>query len=235
MDDQSNAGRLAARPRPFAPMAWPLPPGLHPLGLHPLGLHPLGMGGARDGLLRVPAAPLDGPLPLIVMLHGAGGDAERMLRRILPIADAALLLLPESLGATWDVLEGGYGPDVARIDAALARILAAWPVDPARLAIAGFSDGASYALSLAMMNGGLFSHALAFSPGFAVPVSIEGQPRLFLSHGTEDAILPIARCSRRLVPKLRQAGYAVEYLEFPGQHELPEAVARAGLAWLNGP
>ncbi|WP_135470004.1 alpha/beta hydrolase [Crenalkalicoccus roseus] len=211
------AGRLQARPRRVAEAApWPLPPGLHPLG----------QGGARDGRLRVPAAPGAGALPLIVMLHGHGGGAERMLRRLGPVAEAGLVALPESLGATWDVLEGGYGPDVARLDAALARLFAAWPVDPARLAIGGFSDGASYALSLALMNGDLFSHALAFSPGFAAPLGIEGRVRIFISHGRADPILPIGTCSRRLVPGLRRAGFPLRYLEFEGGHEIPEAVAR---------
>jgi len=192
------------------------------------------MGGARDGALRVPSAPGAGPLPLILMLHGHGGTAERALRRVVSIADAALVVLPESLGATWDVLEGGYGPDVARIDAALARVFAAWPVDSARLAVAGFSDGASYALSLAVMNGDLFTHCLAFSPGFVAPVRFEGRPRLFISHGVLDEILPIESCSRRLVPRLHRAGYPGRYMEFPGGHEVPEAVAAEALAFLNG-
>lgn len=217
-----EAGQLLARPRPFAPAGWPMA----------AGLHPLGMGDGRDGLLRVPP-PVAGPLPLIVMLHGYGGGAEKALRRLLPIADAALVVLPESLGATWDVLEGGYGPDIQRLDAVLARILADWPIDPARLALAGFSDGASYALSVAMMNGALFSHALAFSPGFAAPMRLEGKPRMFVSHGTEDEILSIDHCSRRLVPKLQRTGYAVQYQEFPGRHELPAAIAQAALDFLN--
>ncbi|NOG72588.1 alpha/beta hydrolase [Roseicella sp. DB1501] len=223
-EDGHAAGRIAipaAPPPPGTP--WPLPPGLHPLGL----------GGGRDGLLRVPAGlPPDRALPLIVMLHGATGDAARTLRRLAPIADSALILLPESLGRSWDVLEGGYGPDIARIEAALARILAAWPVDPHRLAVAGFSDGASYALSLALMNGGLFTHALAFSPGFVAPMRLEGRPRLFLSHGTEDAVLSIEHCSRRLVPKLQRAGYPVIYREFAGGHTLPPEIAVTALAFL---
>jgi phospholipase/carboxylesterase len=190
------------------------------------------MGGDRDGRLRVPPGAVSGPLPLIVMLHGYSGGAERALRRIAGIADQALVMLPESLGATWDVLEGGYGPDIARIDAALARVFAAWPVDPARLAIAGFSDGASYALSLALMNGALFSHCLAFSPGFAAPVRLERGARVFVSHGTEDEILPIENCSRRLVPKLRASGFQGQYVEFPGKHEVPEAIARQALEFM---
>ena len=222
--------RMVPRRGASSPGHAPSPP---PPGHCRQGLHPLGLGAPRDGLLRVPAPPIEGALPLIVMLHGYGSGAERVLRRLLPIADAALILLPESLGATWDVLEGGYGPDIQRLDAALSSILAAWPIDPARLAVAGFSDGASYALSLAMMNGALFSHALAFSPGFAAPMRLEGKPQYFISHGTADDILPIDHCSRRLMPKLQRAGYQGQYLQFPGGHEVPAAIAQAAMDFLN--
>ncbi|TDH59161.1 phospholipase [Dankookia rubra] len=222
-DDDHAAGRIDVRPSPPRPdAARPLPPGLHPLG----------MGGGRDGLLRVPSAAAPGPLPLIVMLHGATGDAARALRRIAPIADAALVVLPDSIGQSWDVLEGGYGPDIARIEAALRRVLAEWPVDPKRLAVAGFSDGASYALSLALMNGGLFTHCLAFSPGFVAPMRLEGKPRLFLGHGTADPVLNFDLCTRRLVPKLRRAGYPLIVREFDGGHEVPEEIAVTALAFL---
>lgn len=228
-DPQGAApGRLSARPTPRGAGAWPLPPGLHALG----------MGGGRDGLLRVPdnAALAAAPLPLIIMLHGAGSGAERALRRILPIADAALVALPESAGATWDIIaEGGYGTDIARIDAALTRILADWPIDPTRLAIAGFSDGASYAFSLALMNGDLFSHGLIFSPGFALPSCIVGRAAFFISHGIFDEVLNIDHGTRRLVARLKAGGWGHRYVEFDGGHTLPEPVARAALDFLNEP
>ncbi len=227
--DAPPPGRLAARPGDAAPDAgWPLPPGLHSLG----------MGDGRDGLIRVPDNPAlaGGPLPLIVMLHGAGSGAERALRRILPIAEDALVVLPESAGATWDIIEeGAYGPDIARLDVMLARILAAWPVDPGRLAIAGFSDGASYAFSLALMNGDLFSHALIFSPGFAAPTCIHGKADFFVSHGVLDEVLNIDFGTRRLVKRLLDGGWGVRYVEFDAGHTLPEPVARAALEFLNEP
>jgi len=41
-------------------------------------------------------------------------------------------------------------------------------------------------------------------------------------------VLPIDRCSRRLVPILREDGYDVDYREFDGGHELrTELVAAA--------
>jgi phospholipase/carboxylesterase len=228
--DPPAPGRLSARPAepPPDPASWPLPAGLHPLGL----------GGGRDGLIRVPANPaLAGrPLPLVVMLHGAGSGAERALRRLEPIAEEALLVLPESLGATWDLIEeGGYGADIARLDVVLGRVLAEWPVDPRRLAIAGFSDGASYAFSLGLMNGDLFSHALVFSPGFAAPSCLVGQASFFVSHGVLDEVLNIDHGTRRLVAKLRAGGWAHRYVEFDGGHTLPGPVLRAALDYLNEP
>jgi predicted esterase len=87
-------------------------------------------------------------------------------------------------------------------------------------------------LSLALMNGDLFTHALAFSPGFVAPMGFAGRPRLFLSHGTRDPVLPIDRCSRRLVPPLRKAGYPLVYREFDGVHEVPEDIALTALAFV---
>ena len=53
------------------------------------------------------------------------------------------------------------------------------------------------------------------------------------AHGTHDAVLPIDRCSRRLVPELRRAGYEVEYEEFDGPHTVPPAIARAAVRWFT--
>jgi phospholipase/carboxylesterase len=219
---EAEQGQLLARPpEPALTGRWPLPPGTHPLGF----------AEPRDGLLRVPDGP-ERPLPLVVMFHGAGSHGQRGLYRLGNIAEHALVLAPSSLEGSWDVLEEGYGPDIARLDQALTRVFAEWPIDPERIAVAGFSDGASYALSLALMNGDLFTHCLAFSPGFCAPVRFAGRCALFVSHGTEDEVLPIDACSRRLMPKLQRAGYFGQYMEFPGGHTLPEEVRQAALAFL---
>jgi predicted esterase len=107
-------------------------------------------------------------------------------------------------------------------------------VDAARLAIGGFSDGASYALGLGLANGDLFTHIIAFSPGFIPSRERAGRPKLFITHGTRDNILPIDQTSRSLVRALKQAGYAVEYHEFDGPHTVPAALSRDAFAWLSG-
>jgi len=195
-------------------------------------------GGGAGGLLYVPAGVRpELPTPLVLVLHGAGATAQHGLDLLIGQADDAGLILvaPSSQRETWDLLLGGYGPDVAWIDRVLAEVFQRLPVDPTRLAVGGFSDGASYALSLGLTNGDLFSHVLAFSPGFAAPARRRGRPRLFLSHGTRDRVLPIHACSRRLVPELRQTGYQVRYREFEGGHVIPPAIVLDAVAWLGSP
>lgn len=197
----------------------------------------LGLGrGGRDGLLHVPPRAIAGePCPLVVLLHGAGSSARRGLDLLASLADdrGLILLAPDSRAPTWDVIAGGLGPDVAFLDAALERACAALPVDPARVALGGFSDGASYALTLGLTNGDLFTHLIAFAPGFAAPPAYAGEPRVFVTHGTGDRVLPIDRCSRRLVPALEAGGYDVIYTEFDGNHEVPRALAAAAVDWLG--
>jgi phospholipase/carboxylesterase len=200
------------------------------------GLRRLELGGVRDGVLYVPAGD-PAPSRLVVMLHGAGSSgAKTLLPALRAAADAArlVLLAPDSRGPTWDVLLGGYGPDVAFLEAALDDVLPRMPDPSAEVVLAGFSDGASYALSLGLGNGALFGRLVAFSPGFVAAAAHRGRPSVFVSHGTEDRVLPIERCSRRIVPRLRAEGYEVEYVEFAGGHTVPEDVARRAAVWAVG-
>jgi phospholipase/carboxylesterase len=202
------------------------------------GVHTLRLRSERDAILYVPeSAPKEGPASLIVFLHGAGGNEQRGLRFMTPYADAfgVVVLVPASEGGTWDAIQGSYGPDVRFIDRALEATFNMCRLDPATLAVSGFSDGASYALGLGLSNGDLFRHVLAFSPGF-VPSGAQpnGRPRFFVSHGTGDRILPIEQCSRRIVPRLKQSGYDVTFREFDGPHTLPRDVGDAAMRWLLG-
>jgi phospholipase/carboxylesterase len=204
-------------------------------GIGPVGLRPLELGAARDAYLYVPPTCRTGrPAPLAVLLHGAGEDGRDGLALLRSHADGAglILLAPSSREYTWDIIAGrSYGPDVVAIDRVLESTFSRYAVDPARVAVGGYSDGASYALSLGISNGDLFTHVLAFSPGFVVPAGQEGSPRIFVSHGTRDRWLPIDRCSRVIVPRLERAGYEVRYREFEGGHVVPPEIAREVVGW----
>jgi phospholipase/carboxylesterase len=92
-----------------------------------------------------------------------------------------------------------YGPDAEFIDRALEQTFDRLAVDAKKLAVEGFSDGASYTLSIGLTNGDLFTHVLAFSPGFAAPAGREGTPRIFVSHGVNDNVLPLSLSEARLL------------------------------------
>ena len=199
----------------------------------PIGLRE----GSRDGIVQMPSTARPGPLPVLVFLHGAAGSGAGTLRRMGPAADEAgvVLVAPDSRDGTWDAIRGAdFGEDVAFLNRALAFVFARLDVDSARLAIGGFSDGASYALSLGLANGDLFPRIVACSPGFIARAPAQGHPRVFVSHGTADQILSIDRCSRVIVPRMRAAGYDVTYEEFEGRHELPPEIAADALRWMTG-
>ena len=216
----TSSGRLTARPRAGTNTTVD-------------GTSPLGLDLARDAYLRVPLNAEGRQLPLIVLLHGAGGLGERFIKRLGAAIDGggAAVLVPTSRDSTWDAIRGGFGPDVAFLDRALGDVFSRAAIDPANISVGGFSDGASYALSLALINGDLFRRVVAFSPGFIVEGPPQGRPEFFISHGTSDPILPIDRCSRRLVPLLQQRGYSVTFREFDGGHDVPPAIALEGLRW----
>lgn len=213
------------------------------------GRHALGLGSGRDAMLYVPARAREGPVALIVLLHGAGGSGEGILDHLAPAIEAsgAAVLAPDSRASTWDAIramqgslldvvppragQGGFGGDVVLLDRALERVSESVAIDASRVSVAGFSDGATYALSLGLINGDVFTRIVAFSPGFVIAGAAHGRPQVFVSHGRGDRVLPIDRCSRRIVPDLERRGYAVTYREFDGGHGVPDDVAAEALAW----
>ena len=173
--------------------------------------------------------------PIMVFLHGAMGSGRAHLRPVLGAADryGVILVAPDSRSdETWDLLaERRFGPDVAFLDEVLDAVVDRVNGDTTRLGIAGVSDGASYALSLGLSNGDVFSTVICFSPGFLAVIEATGMPRVFVSHGTMDQILPIDSCSRSFVPFLREAGYDVMFQEFEGGHTVPPAIADKAVRW----
>jgi len=197
------------------------------------GRHPLKLGDDRDGFLYVPPQYSDKPLPLLVVLHGAG-NTSLSVQYALPLADelGILVLAPDSRDErTWDGVLRDWGPDVDFISAALRQTVTRVRVDRARIGIGGFSDGASYALSFGITYGDEFSRVIAMSPGVMQPIGARGKPRIFISHGTSDAVMPIDVTSRRFVPRLKALGYDVTYREYDGRHSPSPPIVREAFQW----
>ncbi|MCL7926309.1 MAG: phospholipase, partial [marine benthic group bacterium] len=144
---QSSNPRLTARPG--TPTIAPT------IGRTDLNLEP-----GRDGFLYVPPGyGAANPAPLFVALHGAGVSSSDWSGYSAYAEERGFILLaPDSRTLSWDIAEVGYfGPDVAFIDRALQHTFDRCLIDVSRIALAGFSDGASYALSLGVSNGDLFT------------------------------------------------------------------------------
>lgn len=223
MLDSNLVGHIA-----FTPTAPILPP-------LPAGRHDLGIAAERDAVLVVPEGLAQGvaagaPVPLMVLFHGGGGSANK----ILPMMEAHaarhrfLLLVPQSAFPTWDIVIAGNGPDRERVEMALAAVATRFAVDPRRIAFAGHSDGGSYALSLGLTNGHFVTHVIASSAGFMSVHRQQGAPRVFISHGVHDEQIPIARSARVHAALLKDAGYDVTFMEYNGPHAWqPPVVALA--------
>jgi phospholipase/carboxylesterase len=199
---------------------------------------------ANGAVAYRPRSASRGPFPLIVLLHGAMGYPPHFLQSIEPEASrrGAILLAPRSLGRTWDILinaaagrDPWSGQDTQRLDEALSDLFSRADIDRSRIVLLGFSDGASYALSLGPANPQLFSAVVALSPGSAVaPDRIDPAQRLFVAHGRSDSILPFANTDRQLVPALRQRGASVTFRPFAGDHEINRKVLGEALDFALG-
>jgi phospholipase/carboxylesterase len=225
MRAQADEHRLTARPG-TAPREQPPAPGLRSVEARP----------GCEGLLFVPQGySPEQAWPLAVMCHGAGSEARAGLAPLYCLADECgiVLLAPDSRGATWDLLLREGDHDAQTVDALLGQVLDELAIDAAHVAIGGFSDGASYALSLGLANGDVFTHVIAFSPGFAAPPTRRGDPAVFMSHGRHDNVLPIDRCSRRIAPALRDDGLEVVYEEFEDGHTVPVEIACEAAQWFT--
>lgn len=193
----------------------------------------LGLDRQRDAILYVPES-ARAPAPLLMFLHGATQSADDMAWYLekAPDETGVAILAPNSRDTTWDAITDSFGPDVEFLNRALARVFELVTVDASRLSIGGFSDGATYAIALGLINGDLFKRVLGCSPGFLIDGVTQGKPTFFISHGTQDNILPIDRCGRQVAHDLQSRGYEVTFREFQGRHEIPGDVMREGLRWV---
>jgi predicted esterase len=201
------------------------------------GLSRLFLDEGRDAFLYVPEGlPESESVPLVLLLHGAGGSGDGIITPLRPYADAAgcVLVAPGSRGATWDAIRGSFGADVAFIDAALVAAFARCRVDAVRVGIAGFSDGATYALAIGRANGDLLRRIVAFSPGFLIAVPPVDQPPVYITHGVFDTVLPIDQTSVVIAGQLTSAGYSVTFRPFDGGHHIPAAFATEAMRWVSG-
>jgi phospholipase/carboxylesterase len=221
----TSDGRITARP------------GVAPTTAMVPGIHNLAVTGSDQFCWLIVPEGYDPSRawPLALFFRGAITPAREYLDAFKPIADelGLLIMAPEAAGRTWDLILGGFGPDVDFINAALHATFREVHVDITRIMPTGFSDGASYSLSLGMTNGDFFTKIAAYSPGFMSFDTPRGHPSFFITHGSFDQVLSVGS-SRYIVDQLRAAGYDVEFREWDGPHAVKLSLARESWEWLIG-
>ena len=194
---------------------------------------------------QVPAG-VTGLSPVVVMVHGWLGNENVMsiFDRLLPphvaliSPRAPLEIAPESYG--WFRHLGddaGFAAGLADLRALVEALPSAYPVDPARVVLMGFSQGGAVSLALALSAPELVQGVAClagFVPaqavGWARPGRLAGKPILIV-HGTDDETVTIGQ-ARAAQALLATAGADVSYHEYAVGHKLNAAAMKALKAWL---
>lgn len=164
--------------------------------------------------------------PLLTVLHGAGRQDEALAKAYRDEAEArqALFLIPRSALPTWDLIASGERHDLDFLEYAFELIYRRYPVDFARQALIGYSDGASYGLSIGLSNPRHFRAVMAWAAGFVVLddsfVSPDDpKPAILMEHGTHDQVFPFEAIALPLRARLEAAGYPVHFrMDEGGRH-----------------
>jgi dienelactone hydrolase len=186
------------------------------------------------GDLELPPQPAERS-PAVVLVHGSGGVSAREDRWAdeLRQAGAATFVLDSftGRGIAFTAEDQSQLSSLAMIgDAYRAlELLVTHPrIDPARIAVMGFSKGGAVALYSALArfhrlhgpSGARFAQHIAFYPpcfyAFVGDLTVTDRPiRLF--HGTADDLAPLEPC-RDYVARLRQTGADAQITEYAGAH-----------------
>lgn len=199
----------------------------------------------------------EGPFPTIVALHGWGANAHDLLG-LAPMLHGgrALVLCPQGphalaigggmYGYGWFPLVPGTPPDADAffrgadaLRAFLDQSVARYPVDPAKLVVAGFSQGGVMAYELALRQPERFAGVAGLSTWMPEPLiehlpktpGQEGLPVLMI-HGTRDDRIDIER-ARESRERMREYGAAITYREFEMGHEIRPEALKVIVQWLD--
>ncbi|MAE95564.1 MAG: hypothetical protein CL910_12970 [Deltaproteobacteria bacterium] len=221
----------------------------------PMGLVWIEQGPHRAALLTPDEIEEGREYPLVTVLHGAGRQDELLMKGCKGEAERrqALFLIPRSLHMTWDLIamgmSGGASLDPAVTETTSARpdldffeyaydlIYRRFPVDRDRQALLGYSDGASYGLSVGLSNPQIFSAVMAWAAGFlaldggAIP---EGAPKppIYLEYGSHDELFPLEQVAKPMQANLEELGYEVSFhVDQGGRHWPSSTFQDEALDW----
>ena len=191
--------------------------------------------------------------PLLAVLHGAGRREELLMKAYRDEAERrqALFLVPRSFHPTWDLItaatQGAAAsaadgapsgrPDLDFFEYAYDLIFRRYPIDAGRLGLVGYSDGASYALSVGLSNPELFRAVMGWAAGF---VAIENdaaapgtrRPAVLVEYGTHDELFPFEQVAVPMREQLEAFGCDVTFrVDQGGRHWPSGTFQQEALDW----
>ena len=152
--------------------------------------------------------------PALLCMHGIGSDERSILSVVNGVESASYVFgirghLLQPPGLAYFTIEGYGKPHRHSFDEAVVRLCATihdivnkYPIDPNRVFLAGFSQGAILAMTLGLLPGSRIRGLAALSgyiPGFVTddyaPQSLHGMS-VFIAHGTADPVFPVQWADR---------------------------------------
>ena len=182
-------------------------------------------GRTIDYSLFVPATiAAGGKLPLVVCLHGAGGNTEAARVLATPERQAkqpCIIVAPACDTRTNRWVETPFRPGTQRsvlpeLLGALAAVMRDQPVDPARVYLTGQSMGGIGTWGIMAAQPERFAAAVPVC-GFWQPADARkiAHIPIWAFHGEKDPTVPVAG-SRDMIAALKAAGATPRYTEYPG-------------------
>ena len=165
--------------------------------------------------------------PLIMLLHGAGGDENNFLDRYqsmwpkLAEERGYIIVAANGRGPL-----GGYAKEngsEADVMDVIALVEKNYNIDSAREYLAGHSMGAGGTWRLGLLYRNRFAALAPIagtrpSPAIDAALATGRKVPMIVVCGVKDALIPVAGC-RQVAEKLKASGYDAKYLEYPdGDH-----------------
>lgn len=165
--------------------------------------HRLQAGGVERSYLLAAPSTASGPAPLVIALHGGGGNAGTMVPRWLSTAqrEGFVVAFPQGLGragnmGTWNA--GGCcgyamtteADDVAFIAAVIDDVSRRAAIDPRRIYVAGLSNGGMLTHRIAREIGPRLAGVAVVAGALFDDASAAGPVPILIMHGVRDEIVP---------------------------------------------
>ncbi|MCE9582648.1 MAG: tetratricopeptide repeat protein [Planctomycetes bacterium] len=194
---------------------------------------------------------------LLLLLHGRGDTADHFLGNVADwggddfivaaVETPYVLGLPGGrAGRCWAPWESGkentataYKLSADTVGRTLDALKKSYKLDPKRVFVLGFSEGAFMSAHCALLLADKIAGAIVISGGYDPSLVTDADfakakgLRILVAHGTSDSTVPFGS-GKKLKEALDSHGVPVEFFPFEGGHQIPKTVRDGVGGWIRG-